>query len=278
MAELRRQKSESSHGKALSRKKSSENNGSGGQKERRRSSLSVSACSEGPNTESSKLLKSKLQYTSSRTVSTKTTEPAPGNSSPKCKEKRKSESSKPDPAKGSEKVDTPSNKKDTKKSIRESDNIANKNLKEESANKPRRKSITKKDTSGDESKNNIEKSLPESRRKSIKKSEKDSKLSEEQLVTPPSKPRNKSIKKATNAEGEPRGGDKTKDLKNSKTKSEKKIDGNHKDSKTAKPKRQTSTGNKSGKIEEDSRIVNHLYDDNIFDSCKMFFRKKMGKN
>jgi hypothetical protein len=47
---------------------------------------------------------------------------------------------------------------------------------------------------------------------------------------------------------------------------------------TAKVRRQSSTGNKAGKIEEDSRIVNHLYDDNIFDSCKMFFRKKLGKS
>jgi hypothetical protein len=49
-------------------------------------------------------------------------------------------------------------------------------------------------------------------------------------------------------------------------------------SKLTPPKRSLSTGTKTGKISEDSRVVNHLYDDNIFDSAKMFFRKKLGKS
>ena len=35
---------------------------------------------------------------------------------------------------------------------------------------------------------------------------------------------------------------------------------------------------KSGKIEEDSRIVNHLYENNIFDSCKTFIKMKIAKS
>jgi hypothetical protein len=49
-------------------------------------------------------------------------------------------------------------------------------------------------------------------------------------------------------------------------------------SKLTPPKRILSTGVKSGKISEDSRVVNHLYDDNIFDSAKMFLRRKLGKS
>lgn len=139
--------------------------------------------------------------------------------------------------------------------------------------KERRKSFSTKTLSTKNVNSSLEEEL-KPRRKSVKKEgnvAKDTFETEE----PASKPKRKSVKKKDVDESK-------NDAINNKKKSNKhdsvkKVDKKPTDAKL-KRKESSSGGKTSGKIEEDSRIVNHLYDDNIFDKARSLWAKKMGKS
>ena len=141
--------------------------------------------------------------------------------------------------------------------------------------KERRKSLSTKTLST----RNVDSSLEEEmkpRRKLIKKKDdvaKDTSEAEE----PASKPKRKSAKKKDSGANESKNDSANESKKINKRDSVKKADKKPTDAKL-KRKESSSGGNAAGKIQEDSRIVNHLYDDNIFDKARALWSKKMGKS